>query len=304
MTDSFLQSMTFSRAREFLYACDCEECEDIPLSIRKFIHDRKRQRKESGPIKRTQQQTLVSKRGPITLHSIYMPKHAEPLIDFGNSHRVVWVKRLIKHRSKQDEGTNGEQSSQKGKSVLQWIGKGIIGSSHEEKCRVNLCDWTEGSVIFIPSTGGKAVGWIHTNDKNAADTNSNDDDDDDDSTRTTKTETDTKATNNKTHQSDNFAILYVAKIPSSAITKTQEESEKNNREWFDAIIDCCRDGLEFCTKESSNDPSYHKFTSDASELVKKAIREVDEDGESRDATVEPASKRVRWKQPEAKPESR
>eukprot|EP00536_Pseudo-nitzschia_multiseries_P011615 jgi/Psemu1/206324/e_gw1.405.25.1 len=301
MTDSFLRSMTFSRAREFLYACDCAECDDIPPSIRKFIHERKRQSKEAGAIKRTQQRTLVSRHGPVTLHSIYMPKHAEPLIDFGTSHRVVWVKRLVKKsNSNPKESTNGKKSTQKGESVLQWIGNGIIGSSYEEKGRVNLSDWVEGSVMFIPSTGGKAVGWIHASAANDSSTGNSDIKEDvDDSTTDTEIKT-KKAT--KPDQSDNFAILYVAKIQSSAVTKTQEESEGNNRDLVDVLVDCCRDGLEVCTKELNNSPLYCKVAGETSELLKKAIREV-EDAASKDVTGEPASKRVCRKQLDSKQES-
>ena len=308
MTDSFLQSMTFSRASDFFDACDCDDCDNIPPSIQKFINDRKRQRMKTGHIKRTQQRTLVGQhdRTRISLFSMFMPKHAEPLIEFGSSHRIVWVKRLVKPNKNQytveyknSNSNHSSRESESSSSILQWIGKGIIGSSDEEKDRIDLNDWTEGSVHFVPSNGGKAVGWIHTSAARETSvgisTYTNAGGSIEDANK--KEELENKTTT-KTVESDGFAILYVAKIPLDVFNKKQEESEESNQEWVNALIECCRDGIGSFNKESDKVPSYYKFPIETSELLKKIIREV-EDAESKDDTSEPASKRICRKQPDA-----
>ena len=188
MTDAFLQSMTFSRAGEFLDTCDCDECDNIPPPIRRFIHERKRQRLTAGPIKRTQQRTLVGRHDRISLWCVHMPKNADPLIEFGSSHRIVWIKQLHTNRNASDNDSG----------VLRWIGKGIIGSHDEQNSRERLVEWTEGKVFLVPSNGGKAVGWIYSSD-----------------TYATKGETnvvdDASAASSKDQhgKGNNFAILYL-----------------------------------------------------------------------------------------------
>jgi len=285
MTDSFLQSMTFSRAGQTLNACDCEECENIPPSIRKYIEERKQERMMTGPIKRSQQRTLVGRHGQISLWNVHMPKNAEPLIEFGSSHRIVWVKQL-------SETNNG--------SSLRWIGKGIIGSSDEEKSRKKMIEWTEGNVFLVPSNGGKAVGWIHasddsnstntaTDDSNSTSTNTNTATNDDDATGTTKKK-------EKRSESDGFAVLYVAKIPLSTLDKEQQQQqelrESSSHQWTNQLVECCRSGLESCEKESSETtPLYYKFSAEASKLVKQAIREA-EGVASESDVAERQSKRI------------
>lgn len=251
MTDSFLQSMTFSRADEFLDACDCDECENVPPSIRNAIHERKRLRIEAGPIKRTQQRTLVGRDGQISLWCMNMPKNAEPLVEFGSSHRIVWVKKL--------ETING--------NTLKWIGKGIIGSSDEEKSRKKMTEWTEGNVFLVPSNGGKAVGWIYTNDdSNSTKTDTNDDHP-------------IGTISAKEKNSHGFAVLCVAKIPLGALDKEEQPSRESNHHWANQLIECCRNGLESYENQSENEsdktPSYYKFSGEASKLLKKAVREAE-----------------------------
>eukprot|EP00532_Pseudo-nitzschia_australis_P008960 CAMPEP_0168165452 /NCGR_PEP_ID=MMETSP0139_2-20121125/1495_1 /TAXON_ID=44445 /ORGANISM="Pseudo-nitzschia australis, Strain 10249 10 AB" /LENGTH=236 /DNA_ID=CAMNT_0008082571 /DNA_START=338 /DNA_END=1048 /DNA_ORIENTATION=- len=236
-----------------------------------------------------------------------MPKHAEPLIEFGSSHRIVWVKRLVKPNKNQNtdnykNNNSNHSTSHKSdsNSILQWIGKGIIGSSDEEKDRIHLNDWTEGSVHFVPSNGGKAVGWIHTSATSetsvgiSTGTNGGTCSTED----ANKKEEHENQTTIKTLESDGFAILYVAKIPLDAFNKKQEESEESNQEWVNALIECCRDGIGSFDKESDKIPSYYKFPNEKSELLKKAIREV-ENAESKNDTNEPASKRICRKHPDA-----
>lgn len=72
-----------------------------------------------------------------------VPVGADPLVEFGQSHRILWVKKL-------DSKTCHIRS----------IGEGIIGSSSEEESRKQL-DWEEGDIYLVKSNGGKAVGWTH-----------------------------------------------------------------------------------------------------------------------------------------------
>ena len=181
--------MTFSRAGEFLDTCDCDECDNIPPPIRRFIHKRKRQRLTAGPIKRTQQRILVGRHDRISLWCVNMPKNADPLIEFGSSHRIVWIKQLR---------TNHDASDHKS-GILRWIGKGIIGSHDEQNSRERLVEWTEGKVFLVPSNGGKAVGWIYASDSSHA-------------TRAENGVVDdvfVKNSNDQSGKGNNFAILYL-----------------------------------------------------------------------------------------------
>ena len=148
MSDSFLSSMTFAGHdfRSNIASCDCDECGvniHIPPPILAALRERKRQKLEQSPIKRTQARTLVQ-RGPdnFAVWHWILPRGAEPLVEFGSSHRIVWVQRL--------DNSNFMRS----------IGKGIIGSNDEERSRTDL-SWEEGDVYLVASNGGKAVGWIH-----------------------------------------------------------------------------------------------------------------------------------------------
>jgi hypothetical protein len=184
-----------------------------------------------------------------------MPVNAEPLIEFGTSHRIVYIKRLST------------------KNTISSIGKGIIGSQDEEKTRLPLNDWTAGSVIFVPSNGGKAVGWVH-NTTTTTTTTVNDDDATTTTTTTTTVEsTDNNDDGNKNKSTDNnigsgYATICVVKIPLSQLEEEEEEdiddgddnikrnehetSTTNNhiiqkqtsQNWFTKILEYCRLGLQ------------------------------------------------------------
>lgn len=268
MTDSFLQSMTFSKSGMFLNAYDCEECDDVPPSIRKFIQDRKRHRMVTAPIKRTQQRTLVCRHGQISLWCMHMPRNAEPLIEFGNSHMIVWVKQFTSRVNTNDYNS----------SILRWIGQGIIGSSDEEKSRKKMIEWAEGNVFLIPSNGGKAIGWIHASDDyNSTNTATNNID-----------ETGIAVNKGKKEKSGGLIILYVAKIPSGIL---EQEPKESDHRWTNQLIECCRDGLKLCGKPFDKSPFYYKFSTEASKLLKKAIHEA-EGMTARSDVIERASKRI------------
>ena len=237
----------------------------------------------TGPIKRTQQRTLVGRHGQISLWNMHMPKNAEPLIEFGSSHRIVWVKQL-------GETNNG--------SSLRWIGKGIIGSSDEEKSRKKMIEWTEGNVFLVPSNGGKAVGWILASDDSDP-TNIASDDSNPMSTATNDGDgIGTAKMKEKRSESDGFAILYVAKIPLSILDREQQQQqqqasrESSSHQWTNQLVECCRNGLKSCEEESNEKtPLYYKFSAEASKLVKQAIREAEGVASESDFAERP-SKRI------------
>jgi hypothetical protein len=144
MPSDFLSSMTFASGNDRSIGCDCDECGvALPAPIAAAVRKRKRERLETGPLRRTQDRSLINREDGIAVWRTIMPIDAEPLLEFGQSHRIVWINRL------------DDDSCQ-----LRSIGQGIIGSSDEEKSRKNL-DWEEGDMYFVESNGGKAVGWTH-----------------------------------------------------------------------------------------------------------------------------------------------
>lgn len=271
MSDAFLKSMTFSRASEFLDKCDCEDCENIPPSIREFLDLRKHARRATGTIKRTQQRSLLSRDGQISVWCMNMPKNAEPLVEFGSSHRIVWVKHLAR-------SPNTSESS-----TLRWIGSGIIGSSDEEKSRTKMTEWAEGNFFLVPSNGGKAIGWIYTPSGDSA------------TTETASKDSNTIDTTLKEDQhseNDSIAVLHVAKIPLHVAAKEQGKSGESNKNWANTLIECCRNGLECYKSLHVKTPSYYRFSDQASNLLRMAFREA-EGLEAKDDAIEPKSKRIR-----------
>jgi hypothetical protein len=81
-----------------------------------------------------------------------LPLGAEPKVEFGASHRVVWIRRC-------PGALQSIAASQGGGTAM------VVGSSDEESRRVLLEDWTAGAVVFVPSNGGHAVGYAHVNPK-------------------------------------------------------------------------------------------------------------------------------------------
>ena len=93
--DAFLASMTFSSV-DFGRGCDCDECDLVPSDIRRAIKAHKRQKLHHGPMMRTQDRALVVREESITVWKWTMPLNAEPLIEYGNNHRIVFVAQLPK----------------------------------------------------------------------------------------------------------------------------------------------------------------------------------------------------------------
>jgi hypothetical protein len=223
MSDDFVQSMTFVSAGEHIRSCDCDECDNLPWSpaMVAAIRERKRQRLAKAPIKRTQHRELVERLGSVSLYRLTMPVTAAPLVEFGNSHRVLWIE-----RKPQD-------------TVISSIGKGIIGSSDEESSRICLKDWKEGSVILVPSNGGKAVGWLHEYPNDGVNRTSLGVD----SSAQENCDNKKKEKDKTTNVPASPVVIYVAKVPSD---KYQEIDSKRVDDplWVKAVLDCCRQGLQ------------------------------------------------------------
>lgn len=102
---SFMASMTFASsggAGATRGGCDCDECDGpgagffTPQAIIDAIRAHKRKRKEYHPMKRTQQRELVVRHGPIAVYKWTMPVNADPLVEFGTAHRLIWIRALSK----------------------------------------------------------------------------------------------------------------------------------------------------------------------------------------------------------------
>jgi hypothetical protein len=177
-TDDFLASMTFAAsslsASNHRRGCeDCDECGHLrrrmqqgfldsnpapaasfgagglPLAIARAVDRYREERlrgRASSEVKTTrldQSRTLRMRSGLCSVWEWNLPFGAsEPILEFGNSHRIVWVQRRP--------------------GMIQSIGtRGVVGSHDEESSRVDLVDWEAGRVIFVPSNGGLAVGYVH-----------------------------------------------------------------------------------------------------------------------------------------------
>ena len=74
--------------------CDCDECDFVPTPIADAIRQHKRMMATTSTLTRTQDRTLVARQGLISVWKLTMPLDAEPLIEFGNSHRIVLIDTL------------------------------------------------------------------------------------------------------------------------------------------------------------------------------------------------------------------
>lgn len=137
----FMASMTFAHgaARD----CDCDECglEPLPPSIAEAVRKHKRAKLMSVVEITHQERHLIGREGGLSIWRLRLPINSEPMIEYGNSHRIVLVQHMpITLRVKS-------------------IGAGIVGSAAEEQARIPV-GWKAGGGYVIPSNGGKAVGWV------------------------------------------------------------------------------------------------------------------------------------------------
>lgn len=99
------------------------------------------------------------------------------------------------------------------------IGKGVVGSSDEEKGRTKMT-WTKRSAWLIPQNGGRAVGWVHIKD------------------------------NKDSKDPVGHAIMYVIKIPPEVLEKDNGEAV-DLPEWAESVLEICGKNLNESTE--SND---------------------------------------------------
>ena len=234
--DSFMASMTFASSSQDLRQCDCDECGLIPMAILEAIRKQKRIRIETGPLKRTQDRNLI-KRDPllgISIWNLVMPVDAEPLIEFGSSHRLIYVKSLP--------------------GILKSIGTGIVGSSDEENSR-KVLNWKEGNIYLVPSNGGKAVGWFHTSSSDSNDAEEGQASED--VTESSAADEQQPSNNDKSKSNEPFsieghAVLNVIKIPmgsleasSSAEDENRTANTTNDEEptWGELVLSVCSKAL-------------------------------------------------------------
>jgi hypothetical protein len=247
--DPFMESMTFASGELGRKQCDCDECGAIPFDVWEEVRKSKRIRVETGPLKRTQDRKLIQRdQGGIAVWNLVMPLDAEPLIEFGTSHRLVWVKRLP------------ESSS------LKAVGKGIIGSSHEEQNRISL-PWREGNVYLVQSSG-TAVGWVHTARQTCQD----------DSVETTG-DTDSTSAADQTPETiypRGLATFIIVKIPPEKLESAPLEDDKVQRikaSWVDVARSVCKKSV----KESQQDQTLPWELPEADcEKLKEALKSLEE----------------------------
>mmetsp|Transcript_21009 Transcript_21009/g.31096 ORF Transcript_21009/g.31096 Transcript_21009/m.31096 type:complete len:128 (-) Transcript_21009:425-808(-) len=93
--DAFLSSMSFAKN---MADCDCDECGFIcevpPPPIQDAVNEhKKRKLLEVSP---SQERSLISRDGGISMWKFTMPPGSQPLTEYGNSHRFIFIKNLPK----------------------------------------------------------------------------------------------------------------------------------------------------------------------------------------------------------------
>jgi 4a-hydroxytetrahydrobiopterin dehydratase len=138
---------------------------------------------------------------------------------------MIWIQRLP------------HMSPTAGINAIYSIGKGIIGSSDEEKSRKCLTDWNAGTVVLVPSNGGKAVGWIYDKTKNGtADSNET-------------------SVSSEQMASAGHAEFIMAKIPVDMLASRNDSSHDEQPQWVTTLQKYCQEGLQAMasTNQQSSD---------------------------------------------------
>ena len=149
--------MTFANIGEL---CDCDECGPLSnFEISSAIAQHKRQKMlDNDNFAKTivQERSLIKRQDGLSIWKLVLPpRGAEPLTEYGNSHRIIFVESKPNHR------------------IVKSVGKGIIGSSKEEQSRT-VEIWNEKCAYLYPSNGGKAIGWVNDKLESDKDLNVND----------------------------------------------------------------------------------------------------------------------------------
>lgn len=229
--------------------CDCDECGfiTVPPTIADAIRQHKRQR-TSHSLTRRQDRSLVARVGNISIWKLTMPVDAEPLIEFGNSHRIVLVDALSSVRffawlvMLQYEYNDLTILCSQFSSILS-IGKGVVGSSDETRGRKTV-HWREGTASLIPQNGGKALGWIHSK-------------------------------NDDAQEPVGHAIMYFIKVTLDVLEKKEEETNDLPK-WAQNVVELFRKNLKSFGKEDHN----ATLDDDDTTRLKNIINELEENEKS------------------------
>jgi hypothetical protein len=157
--------------------------------------------------------------------------------------------------------------------MLKSIGKGILGSQDEEMARIELSTWKEGTVYLVPSNGGKAVAWIHSNCNIVTLTdNPTDEEVKRDVITSENNITPIGPGNNGGH-----AMLYICKVPQDCITNNNEpigtEDDDNQQDpaaalWDEIIRRTCQQELQSNDNmEGTNAMQYKQLSQENSRLL-------------------------------------
>ncbi|KAK1746160.1 hypothetical protein QTG54_002767 [Skeletonema marinoi] len=199
MSDAnFLASMTFASGE----ACNCDECDcgpSVPLDIQRAVQEHLRKRKLEEPVFESsqqlniqQQRELVKRESGVSVWKLVLPRYhgrgADPIVEFRNSHRVLFVKKMPQN------------------ATIQSIGKGIIGSAAEESGRT-IVNWKQCSSYFLPCLSGVACGWVNTTQITEEKSSSGDSDD----------------ANNPS--GGDSVVLYTMKVSPRDLERNQKEDE-------------------------------------------------------------------------------
>jgi hypothetical protein len=237
--DDFVSSMTFATNHNKTFQdygldnpCDCgdDECaaivRGVPTEIAEAVRTYKQLRKDHPyypsfvgnspddaahhpfaiplnfhPNKPRQERLLLASSSNIKVWKLTMPTDAEPLIESGGTHRIVYVKHLPKS------------------SNIISIGRGIYGSSMEEKGRVRM-KWTKGGWYLLPSNGGISLGWIHKYSTESSN---------DETSLHDEGNTDNGPTQDSTTIRIDDAVVLVIKLSPPSATEDDGEEEVNDK---------------------------------------------------------------------------
>jgi hypothetical protein len=160
---------------------------------------------------------------------------------------------------------------------LKAIGKGILGSQDEERGRKDLTSWKNDDLYLVPSNGGKAVAWIHSQKSNV-----------------NKDETaGQQVIDNSTgipKSAGGHVIMYICKIPvevaeinneqseSASKKHCEEQSDEEQPEWDEILRKTCHDALKVHKniEFSNNDQGmvFYKLSEEKSILVRGALSKL------------------------------
>ena len=222
--------------------CDCDECgipqQFIPAPIAEAIARYKKKRRlgefiETGSStaavasRRLQSRTLRKRHGQLSVWEWTLPCQAEPLVEYGSNHRLVWIVYLP--------------------NVLKSIANGIVGSQAEQQAR-KLLPWKQGDVWFVPSNGGRAMGYVHVEKTNSTINK------DDEPTNSSSMKKDTPDAT--TSSSSIYATLVIVKIP-VALVETLNGDDETSQGWHSDVRHIARKILQTygaTTPDSSSQP--------------------------------------------------